>query len=281
MSGDFRDRTAILLGNLGMKALEEANVAVYGLGGVGAACAMDLVRAGVGRLYVVDFDRVEESNLNRLYFGYKESVGLAKTEAFARYARSVNPCVEIEERRIFFSGDDAPKIIDSASAYHADCVDSLNAKANLIAALCSGGRSFISSMGTAGRLEPERLRLGGFWETKGCPLAKSLRTRLKHMGISASFPVVWSDEPPIKPVSQNAFNGELDIQVDKNGDEGREEEISDRDQAQAPESASASAMPRGRTRMVQGSSPFVPQAAGHIMAAWIVRRIAGDAAGRI
>ena len=80
MYGDFRDRTAILLGDPGMKTLEAASVAVYGLGGVGAACAMDLARVGVGRLYVVDFDRVEESNLNRLYFGYKENVGLAKTK---------------------------------------------------------------------------------------------------------------------------------------------------------------------------------------------------------
>jgi tRNA A37 threonylcarbamoyladenosine dehydratase len=276
MYEDFRDRTAILLGGSGMEALEAASVAVYGLGGVGAACAMDLARAGVGRLYVVDFDRVEESNLNRLYFGYSESIGLAKTEAFARFARSVNPSIRIEERRIFFTGHDAAKIVDATCAYHADCVDSLNAKANLIAALCSGGSSFISSMGTAGRLEPERLRLGDIWETKGCPLAKSLRTRLKHMGISASFPVVWSDEPPVKPVSRHIPQAAPAVLAGGTRDAGREEEIDDSCRGRAP----ASATPRGRARMVQGSSPFVPQSAGHIMAAWIVRRIVGDASGK-
>ncbi len=275
MYGDFRDRTAILLGVAGMEALEASSVAVYGLGGVGAACAMDLARAGVGRLYVVDFDRVEESNLNRLYFGYSENVGLAKTEAFARFARSVNPSIRIEERRIFFTGHDAAKIVDAASAHHADCVDSLNAKANLIAALCSGGRSFISSMGTAGRLQPERLRLGDIWETRGCPLAKSLRTRLKHMGIGASFPVVWSDEPPVKPVSREAPEVDLAVQGGETEETGSHETLDEVGRGQAP----VSAMPRGRARMVQGSSPFVPQAAGHIMAAWIVRRIIGDASG--
>jgi tRNA A37 threonylcarbamoyladenosine dehydratase len=246
LGSDFKDRTGILLGSSGLEALEAARVAVYGLGGVGAACAMDLVRAGVGRLYVVDFDRVEESNLNRLYFGYRENIGLAKTEAFAQAARAVNPNIEIEERRIFFSGDDAVKIIDPASVCHADCVDSLNAKANLIAALCAGGQAFISSMGTAGRLEPERLRLGSIWGSRGCPLAKSLKTRLKHMAVAEDFPVVWSDEPPVKPIQRES---------------------------------SAETMSRGRTRLVQGSSPFVPQAAGHIMAAWIVRRIVGGAVG--
>ncbi|HOI22196.1 MAG: ThiF family adenylyltransferase [bacterium] len=275
MYGDFRDRTAILLGDPGMKTLEAASVAVYGLGGVGAACAMDLARVGVGRLYVVDFDRVEESNLNRLYFGYKENVGLAKTEAFARLARSVNPFIKIEERRIFFSGNDAAKIIDTESAYHADCVDSLNAKANLVAALCAGGQSFISSMGTAGRLEPEGLRLGDIWESKGCPLAKSLRTRLKHMGVTAHFPVVWSDEPPVKPVQRNASKGNLDARGDDTGEASAKRGGDESGYGEEP-----AARPRGRPRLVQGSSPFVPQTAGHIMAAWIVRRIIADAADK-
>lgn len=68
-SGSFFDRTRIIVGESGLCALANAHVAVYGLGGVGAACALDLVRAGVGYLHVVDFDTVETSNLNRLAFG--------------------------------------------------------------------------------------------------------------------------------------------------------------------------------------------------------------------
>jgi len=266
MSQGFRSRTAILLGDEGMDALNKASVAIYGLGGVGAACAMDLVRAGVGRLYVVDFDRVEESNLNRLYFGYRGSIGQAKTEAFSRFAREINPSVSVIERRLFFSGNDAQEIIDPGSEYHADCVDSLNAKANLLAQLCRQGLTFISSMGTAGRLEPERLKLGCIWETSGCPLAKSLKTRLKHMGITTDITAVWSDETPVKPVA---------LSRDSAG-------ASSSDSNEQTFGSATSALmdgsfaPRGRERLTQGSSPFVPQAAGHIMAAWIVRRIVAD-----
>ncbi|MDX9826385.1 MAG: ThiF family adenylyltransferase [Spirochaetia bacterium] len=295
MNGDFRDRTAILIGSLGMEALEAASVAVYGLGGVGAACAMDLARAGVGRLYVVDFDRVEESNLNRLYFGYREHVGLAKTDAFARSAKAVNPCIEIVERRIFFSGDEAVEIIDSGSAYHADCVDSLNAKANLLAALCASGHSFISSMGTAGRLKPERLKLGSIWESRGCPLAKSLRTRLKRLGVNADFPVVWSDEPPVKPVQRGILKASPEAQVETRLEAQRDVQPDAQRSRQLDVGGGAASgaggtggedgsvydeaaeRPQGRERLVQGSSPFVPQTAGHIMAAWIVRRIVADA----
>ncbi|PKL07162.1 MAG: tRNA cyclic N6-threonylcarbamoyladenosine(37) synthase TcdA [Spirochaetae bacterium HGW-Spirochaetae-9] len=252
----FSDRMEILIGEAGISALAGASVSVYGLGGVGAACAMDLVRAGVGHLRVIDFDTVDLTNLNRLYFGYTSTVGIAKTEAFLRFALEVNPAVSIETEKIFFSGEDSHSIVDDKIGFHADCVDSLNAKVGLIAELCGRGLPFISSMGTAGRLAPERLKLGSIWDTSGCPLAKSVRTRLRHRGIESDFPVVWSDEPPVKPVlpahdsivASAATDAAAEAQVDP-------------------------ASPKGRRRMVQGSSPFVPQVAGHIMASWIVRRI--------
>ena len=246
----------ILIGEAGISALASVSVAVYGLGGVGAACAMDLVRAGVGHLRVIDFDTVDLTNLNRLYFGYASTVGIAKTEAFLRFAREVNPAVTIEAERIFFGGEDAHRVVDSRCGYHADCVDSLNAKVGLIVELLHRGVPFISSMGTAGRLAPERLRLGRIWDTSGCPLAKSVRTRLRHRGVEADFPVVWSDEPPVKPVLPT-----------------RDAVAASAAAVSAAEAQADPASPKGRKRMVQGSSPFVPQVAGHIMASWIVRRI--------
>lgn len=244
--GRFDDRTGILIGKEGLSVLAGARVAVYGLGGVGASCALDLVRAGIGQLYVVDFDTVDISNLNRLSFGFRSTLGEPKTDAFSRFAKDINPEVSIEAARRFFSGRDAKTVIDGASTIHADCVDSLNPKVNLIAELCGRKLPFISSMGTAGRLAPERLRLGNMWETSGCPLAKSVRTRLRRLDVDADFPVVWSDEPPVKPVEALPDDSDPDL-------------------------------PGGRKRMVQGSGPFVPQTAGHLMASWIVRRILAEA----
>lgn len=251
----FSDRTRILLGDEGLDILAGARVAVYGLGGVGAACALDLVRAGVGSLHVVDFDVVETSNLNRLAFGTIPLVGTPKTQAFAETALLINPEVRIETASRFFSGEEAESVIDAPSDIHADCIDSLNAKANLIAALGRQGRIFIASMGTAGRLAPERLVLGSFSRSSGCPLARSVRGRLRRMGIDLDFPAVWSDEPAVKPVPR----------------EGLQIPATDIDGAGTPSADPAA--PRGRQRLVQGSAPFVPQAAGHIMASWIVRRL--------
>ncbi|MCX8013858.1 MAG: ThiF family adenylyltransferase, partial [Rectinema sp.] len=156
----FTDRSEIIIGAAGVAALAAARVAVYGLGGVGGACALDLVRAGVGYLHVVDFDLVEESNLNRLAFGFRDAVGIPKTEAFFHAAREINPEVEVVCDTKFFGGADAGQTVARECRYHADCVDSLNSKVNLISALRREELRFISSMGTAGRIAPERLRIG-------------------------------------------------------------------------------------------------------------------------
>lgn len=255
----FNERLAIITGPEGIELLKKARVAVYGLGGVGAACAMDLVRAGVGTLYVVDFDTVEESNLNRLYFGYTSMVGKTKIEAFERFAREINPEVTIISRQIFFSGETASSIIDPESNFHADCVDSLNAKVHLIAALVRGKYRCIASMGTAGRLAPEKLKLGYIKETRGCPLARSVRTRLRHLGVGENFPVVWSDEVPVKPIDPAMMT----------------EAALEQKSSNLSECSDVSA-PHGRKRLTQGSSPFVPQTAGHLMASWIVRQILAE-----
>lgn len=239
----FTDRTKIVIGENGLARLAASRVAVYGLGGVGAACAMDLVRAGVGFIHVVDFDIVSSSNLNRLCIGFSTTLGIPKVEAFEGLAKQINPEVSVLGSRTFFSGEAAASIVDWSCDVHADCIDALNSKVHLLAALCAGKAAFISSMGTAGRLAPEMLKMGSIKKTQGCPLARSVKTRLKHLGVALDFPVVWSDEPPAKPV----------------------EPVVEPDKDSFPVS--------GRQRMTQGSAPFVPQTAGHFLASWIIRRL--------
>lgn len=238
----FSDRMTILIGEEGLARLGRSTVAVYGLGGVGAACAMDLVRAGVGGIVALDFDRVEESNLNRLYFGYRDEVGRPKAEVFSEYARRINPELRIRIVNLFFTGEGAAEALAPDCDLHIDCVDSLNPKVSLLASLAERDLRFAASMGTAGRLDPTRLRLGSIWESSGCPLAREVRNRLRRRGVRTDFPAVWSDEVPVPP-------------------------------RPAPEDEAERDRPPGRARNIQGSSPFVPQAAGHILASWAVRSL--------
>jgi len=255
----FSDRTTILLGEADAELLTRARVCVFGLGGVGAAAAMDLVRAGVGHLVVIDFDTITESNLNRLYFGYADGVGRKKVEVFAEYARGVNPDVDIVTTGAIVRGAEAAQAIPEGCDFYLDCIDTLNPKVNLLAELARRNLPFASSMGTAGRLAPERLKVGSLWETHDCPLSALVRKRLRRLGFGpgtmardnetrgnikvARFDCVWSDEPAVAPAmpADGSIPGET-----VNGE---------------------------RVRAVQGSGPFVPQAAGHILASLAVRRV--------
>lgn len=256
----FNERTRILLGDAGIDRLAASRVCVFGLGGVGAAAAMDLVRAGVGSLVVVDFDTVAESNINRLYFGYADQVGRPKVEVFRQFALRINPDIRIEAIGSIVRGAEAAERIPLGCDFYLDCIDTLNPKTNLMASLARAGLPFASSMGTAGRLAPERLRVGSLWDTHDCPLSTLVRKRMRRLGFCpaakrragderepestpADFQCVWTDEPAVPPVLP------------------------------ADGSIPGDTVDGERVRAVQGSGPFVPQAAGHILASLAVRTI--------
>ncbi len=234
----FSERNEIIFGVSGVEKLKNSTVAVYGLGGVGAAAAMALVRSGVGTIKAVDFDTVSESNLNRLIFGFETNVGMKKSDVFLNSAKSVNPDVNIEVYSDFMHGNDAASMVLDAD-FHIDAIDSLNPKVNLIIALLERGGNFISSMGTGGRICPEKLEFADIWKTDVCSLAKFVRKRLRNRGVKRHFPVVFSREIPCDPIENDEENNENP----------------------------------GRIRKTQGSTVFVPQAAGLMLASYAVRTL--------
>ncbi|MCK5809210.1 ThiF family adenylyltransferase [bacterium] len=236
----FSNRTEIVVGKEGIKQLADAKVALFGLGGVGAAAALDLVRVGIGTITVVDFALVTESNLNRLAIAFDFSLGKDKIEVFTTLAKGINPDVTINTISSFLHGESMEEIDYSGFDFVIDAIDSLNPKINLIVALLATKTSFISVMGTGGRIDPTRLKITDFWDTTVCSLARSVRKRLRNRNIHNPFPVVWSDELPIAPIEAEGSHDDTHT---------------------------------GRIRKQQGSTPFVPQTAGHFAASFVVRKI--------
>lgn len=237
---DFSNRTEIILGKNVMKTLSNTTVAVFGLGGVGAVAALDLVRVGIGAITVVDFACVTESNLNRLAIGFDFSVGKDKTEVFITLAKGINPNIKISTISSFLHGDSMENIDFTGFDFVIDAIDSLNPKINLIAALLETKTPFISVMGTGGRIDPTYLKISDFWDTTVCSLARSVRKRLRNRNIGGSFPAVWSDELPIAPIEAEGSHDDTHT---------------------------------GRVRKQQGSTPFVPQTAGHFAASFVIKNV--------
>ncbi len=197
---DFTSRTRLLLGD-GVDALARSSVAVFGIGGVGSYVLEALVRAGVGRIIIVDADTVSVSNINRQLIATADTVGQKKTDAAAARARSINPNVDIVAYDIFYTPENADTVDLTGVSYVADAIDSITSKLELIRRAKAAGIPIISCMGTGNKLDPSRLEIADLYDTSVCPLAREMRRLCRRDGID-SLRVVYSREEPISVKSE-------------------------------------------------------------------------------
>ena len=193
------DRLGLLMGADAVDAFARLHVAVFGVGGVGGWCAESLVRSGVGRLTVVDSDRVCASNVNRQVMATSRTVGQVKVEALRTRLLDINPDAEISAVASVYSAETSAAFDLGGFDYVVDAIDSMRAKAHLINAVTRLERPvLVSSLGAARKTDPFRIRKSEFWKVQGDGLARALRRRFRQLGEfpAKKFTCVWSDEPP-------------------------------------------------------------------------------------
>ena len=188
----------MLLGSAGAVRLAAASVAVFGIGGVGSYAVEALARAGIGRLTLVDHDVIDVTNINRQIHALTETVGTPKTSAMAQRIRSINPACEVREIRAFYQPDDADSFFPEQYDYVLDAVDTVTAKIDLAVQCHRRGIPLIAGMGAANKLDPSLFEVMDIYATKGDPLARILRKKLKERGVPR-LKVVCSRERPRTP----------------------------------------------------------------------------------
>lgn len=186
----------MVIGENGLKKLENARVAVFGLGGVGSYTAEALARTGVGHITLVDGDTVSESNINRQLVALTSTVGRYKTEVAAERIRDINPDCEVTEKRIFYGEEENFSLAELD--YVADAIDTVSSKVFLISSCKEAGVRVISSMGTGNKLDPCLLRVGDVFETRGCPLARVMRKKLREARVDKLKTVYSIEENTLK-----------------------------------------------------------------------------------
>ena len=189
-------RTEMLFGNEGMEKLNEAKVAVFGLGGVGSFVCEGLARAGVGNFVLVDYDKVDETNINRQLIATTKTVGKYKIDLMKERILDINPQANVETYKEFYLADSKLDIITEDLSYAVDCVDTIMAK---IAIICKSKEldvPVISSMGTGNKLDPTMFEIADIYETSVCPLARIMKKDLKKRNIK-KLKVLYSKEHPI------------------------------------------------------------------------------------
>jgi tRNA threonylcarbamoyladenosine dehydratase len=237
----------MLFGKDGMERLKAAHVAVVGLGGVGSYAVEALARAGIGYLRLVDFDDIKESNINRQLYALGSTVGRKKVEVASERVTEINPDCEVEVLPIFAAADTTASILRKPLDAVIDAIDSVGPKIQFLAASVAAEMFVVSNMGAATRSDPAAIRVADISETRICPLARYIRTRLRTRRVNTGIRCVYSIEPAA--VAAPEF---------------RDDE---------PEETNT--VNRGRTRTPLGSFSCLPGIFGLIAAREVIVRIAG------
>ncbi len=177
-----------------LAVLEQAHVAVFGIGGVGGALCEALVRAGIGTVTIVDKDTVDPTNINRQVIALHSTVGQPKVEVMRQRLLDINPACKVHARQEFFLPETADTYDFSQFSYVADAVDTVTAKLEIIARAKAAGVPVISAMGAGNKLDAGALQVADLFDTSVCPLARVMRAECRKRGLS-DIPVVYSTEP--------------------------------------------------------------------------------------
>jgi tRNA A37 threonylcarbamoyladenosine dehydratase len=196
-----------LLGSPAVDALARAHVLVFGLGGVGSWTAEALARGGIGRLTLVDFDRVCVTNVNRQLCALQSTVGEYKADVLVERLRLVNPDARIEASREFYCAENAERLLPAEGvSFVVDAVDNVKAKLHLLARCLAIKVPVVSVMGAGARLDPTLVRVTDLYESHTDQFAKDVRKflRIKHGVPATTEPTgilaVWSTERPRDPI---------------------------------------------------------------------------------
>ena len=234
---DKFSRTEMLIGNEGMEKLADAKVAVFGLGGVGSYVCEGLARSGVGNFILVDFDKIDESNINRQLIATEKTIGMYKVDLMKERILDINPEANVEAYKEFYMADSELDIITEDLSYAVDCVDTILAKIAIICKCDALNVPVISSMGTGNKLDPTMFEVADIYETSVCPLAKIMKKDLRKRNIE-KLKVVYSQEHAIN-TNDHPIN-------------------------------------QGLKYKVKGSVSFVPSVAGLIIAGEVIKDIAAE-----
>ncbi|MCD8204030.1 MAG: ThiF family adenylyltransferase, partial [Coprobacillus sp.] len=168
---DIFERTRGLVGD-GFEKIQTKKVLIVGLGGVGGTVFASLLRSGVSHFVIIDFDKVEASNLNRQVLYSYSDIGKSKTDVASSYAKSINPDVDVVSIDTKLSEDNIHEVLDGEYDYICDAVDDINAKVAIAKYAEENSIPLIVATGAANKMDPSRIKIAPLDKSEGDPLAK-------------------------------------------------------------------------------------------------------------
>lgn len=202
-------RTELLIGKEGIEKLQNAKVAVYGLGGVGSYVVEALARAGIGHLVIIDYDKFDETNINRQIGALHSTIGKYKIDVMEERILDINPNIKVQKYLPTDIEGGEENLITSDFTYVVDAIDTMTSKLKVIEKCNNENVKIITATGAGNKLDPTKFEVADIYQTSVCPVCKILRKELKSRNIN-NLKAVYSKEKPIKhEKTQNKILGSI------------------------------------------------------------------------
>lgn len=172
--------TRRLYGQQPVEILRAAHICIIGIGGVGSWAAEALARTGVGQLTLIDMDDVCVTNINRQIHALSGTVGQSKVEVMAARIKLINPECKVNLIDDFISPENQARYLSKEFDYVFDAIDSMKAKAALLAYCRSNKIKVLTTGGAGGQIDPTQIKVADLTKTIQDPLAKKLKDRLRR-----------------------------------------------------------------------------------------------------
>ena len=192
-------RTQLVYGRDAMEILADSRVAVFGIGGVGGYTVEALARSGVGKLDLIDDDKVCLTNVNRQILATLKTVGQYKVNVAEERIHSINPQCEVRTYKTFYMPDTEKEFDFTQYDYIVDAIDTVKGKLALVENANAADTPIISSMGAGNKVNAAAFEVADIYDTSVCPLARVMRYECRKRGIK-KLKVVYSKEKPIRPL---------------------------------------------------------------------------------
>ena len=238
-------RTQLMFGKENIEKLHNSHVAIFGIGGVGGYAVEALVRSGIGKITLVDDDKVCLTNLNRQLYATLSTVGKYKVDVAKDRILDIYKKAEVNTFKTFYTPETKDTFDFSQYDYVVDAIDTIVGKLSIVEECYKSNTPVISSMGAGNKVNPTMFEVDDIHNTSVCPLARVMRQQLKKRKIP-KLKVVYSKEKPLRPLEDMSANSKTN-----------------------------SICPHKFTKAIPSSNAFVPSVVGLIIAGEVIKDIIG------
>lgn len=200
-------RLELLVGEK-ISKIKNLKVLIIGVGGVGGYAAESLARCGVSNITIVDYDRIDITNINRQIIALHSTIGKKKVDVLLTRIKDINPNCQVKTYDLFIDSSNIQLIFDADYDYILDCCDTIKSKELIIREAVKRKIKIISSMGAGFKLDPSKISIAKLKNTSYDKIASILRKNLKDQKECLEMPVVYSTESVFKHekiIGSNSF----------------------------------------------------------------------------